>query len=88
MKPADESTPSSAPSSPRSTTFFRPSRPSRVMRTCCYSRGGTTRCCTHRSRLAGGNRRHLFMAAYHLGRQALVTDHWENTGNDRVQWWK
>jgi hypothetical protein len=24
---------------------------------------------------AGGNRRHLFMAAYCLARQALVTDH-------------
>jgi hypothetical protein len=34
---------------------------------------------------AGGNRRHLFMAAYYLARQALVTDHEEKTGSGRVQ---
>jgi hypothetical protein len=34
---------------------------------------------------AGGNRRHLFMAAYYLARQALVTDHGQSTGSGRVQ---
>jgi hypothetical protein len=34
---------------------------------------------------AGGNRRHLFMAAYYLARQALVTDPGKNTGSGRVQ---
>jgi hypothetical protein len=34
---------------------------------------------------AGGNRRHLFMASYYLARQALVTDHGQNTSSGRVQ---
>jgi hypothetical protein len=34
---------------------------------------------------AGGNRRHLFMAAYYLARQALVTDPGKNTSSGRVQ---
>jgi hypothetical protein len=34
---------------------------------------------------AGGNRRHLFMAAYYFARQALVTDHRQSTGSGRVQ---
>jgi hypothetical protein len=33
----------------------------------------------------GGNRRHLFMAAYSLARQALVTDQGQNTGSGRVR---
>jgi hypothetical protein len=34
---------------------------------------------------AGGNRRHLLMASYYLARQALVTDHRQNTSSGRVQ---
>jgi hypothetical protein len=72
--PDDETTPVERTELRSLDDLFRPSRPLRVMTTCCCSRGGTTRCCTHGRRLVGiaGI---LFMAAYCLAPQALVTDH-------------
>jgi hypothetical protein len=78
--PDDEPTPVERTGLPRSTTFFRPSTPSRAMRTCCSSWGTTP---VARTPPAGG--KHLFMAAFCLTRQALVTDHGQNTGIGRVQ---
>jgi hypothetical protein len=44
--PDDEPTPVERTGLPRSTTFFRPSTPSRAMRTCCSSWGYDS-CCAH-----------------------------------------